>query len=115
MKNRTKLRIFFVVMTVSIVTLIFSITWIVLSEQQKARYNINNYNCVDMSADCKLLFESIGLDADMVYGRRYDELGNISAHCWVVLNLPFGSFDFESTTFLFSDVSSRYDIDWVTK
>ena len=92
--------------------IIISITWMALSARQISLYDADNYNCVDSSIDCRDFFESIGLDANMVYGLR-GESGNQTGHCWVVLNLPFGSYEFESTTLLFSDVSSKYRINYI--
>jgi len=106
-----KLKIFFVLWCVVIV--LFS-SWVGLSYRQKSLYDGENYNCEDMSIDCKQIFEIFGFDADLAYGHRYGIKGDVKtlqAHCWVVLNLPYWSVDFESTNLMISDVSSKYYLD----
>lgn len=97
---------------------VFSITWIMLAERQRSLYDRENYNCEHMTMDLKIFFESLGFDVDKVIGHRYgngSDVKTVQPHCWLRINLFFHSLDFESTTLMFSDVSSKYYVSSVVK
>ena len=104
MRQKTRMLLFVFVVLLS---------WFMLAARQTCLYDCENYNCVDMSWGCKSFFESLGLDADLVRGHRFVD-GVLETHCWVVLNLPFGSLDFESTNLMFIGNSDVYSVNRVT-
>lgn len=55
-------------------------------------YDIENYNCVDMSYEVAPFFHSLGFDTKIIYGKN-DHAG----HCWLSINGQY----FESTRLMF--------------
>ena len=82
-----------------------------LEKYQRSRYNKTNYNCVHMTAEMEEFFEGIGLDTKIVYG--YNN-GSTIGHCWLLIELPDGYFEFESVNLRFMDVSKNYENVFVT-
>ena len=104
-----RLKIFLAVLSFVVLS-----SWLFLAVRQACLYDCENYNCVDMSRGCKSFFESIGLDADIAHGHIYADGELKATHCWVVLNLPFGTVEFESTTLMFCSNSDVYSVNRVT-
>ena len=85
--------------------------YLCLSVYQKVRYDADGYNCKGMSRDCEAFFETIGIRTQKITGIRYDDNGELSAHCWLLLDLPIlGKLEFESTTLMFGKTSAYYCI-----
>lgn len=58
----------------------------ILSYYQRSRYDVDNYNCVDMSADCKDFFEKLGISTTTMHGRRTRNDGTLQGHCWLEIS-----------------------------
>ena len=107
-EKQTKIfaRIFVVLLVLGITIIIYA----GLSCYQQYRYDIKDYNCAHMSADCKDFFEHMGINTTTMHGERTLENGTIKRHCWLRLNLGiFGTHEFESTSLIFKNVSKKYD------
>lgn len=68
-----------------------------------------------MSKDCEAFFERMGITTQVVNGSKLDDNGNIvGGHCWLILSLPWGDVEFESTSLMFSKVSNTYKVYSIT-
>jgi hypothetical protein len=89
--------------------LIILLSYLLIIEFQKSRYDIDNYNCVHMSNDTKAFFDALGFETRLLTGVQLNDQGKLTAHRWLQIKLPLiGWMDFESTTLTFEDVSSHY-------
>jgi len=80
----------------------------VLSSYQRDRYNRYDVNCVVMSCECESFFEDVmGVPTDFVIGKNGDDSVR---HCWLLLHLPGGDYEFESTVFEFRRSSEKYEV-----
>ncbi len=80
-------------------------SWMILSKQWNQKYDVENYNCVDMSYDVGRFFQSIGIPTEIMYGSNPNRS---TGHCWLLL---WGWLEFESTSLsphFFDKISSRY-------
>lgn len=93
-------------------TIIYLLIWGSLSFYQHIRYDITNYNCVDMSYDVGKVFETYSIPVKMMYGCHKNESGNITdCHCWLLL---WDSIEFEATILMFKKNSDYYSSDIVS-
>jgi hypothetical protein len=84
--------------------------YLTTSLYQGYRYDKNGYNCVGMSKDCEAFFEAIGLNTQIIKGLRCCE-GELQAHCWLLIDIPFiGKHEFEATTLFFEKTSDFYKV-----
>ena len=68
-------------------------------------YDVEEFNCVDMSYAWAPVFKKLGFNTSIIYGSN-----NESAHCWIRL----GRYDFEATCLWFWD-ESKYSVDFVDR
>ena len=78
------------------------------------RNNFVGKNCVDASSECQDFFDKIGITSRMIYGSPLDK-NQECGHCWLEVDILFWTFEFESTSLRFKEVSSEYEIDWREK
>ena len=71
-------------------------------------------NCVDASKECQEWFTWYGIESRMVYGSRWKN-GTRICHCWLEVDILFWTWEFESTSLRFKDVSKKYEVDWREK
>ena len=78
-----------------------------LQDWQHSRYT-DEFNCVEMSAECQEFFVEKGIPSSIVYGTNHNlTLG----HCWLKLYLWYGDVEFESTLLRFKgddQISEKY-------
>ena len=75
------------------VVLIILISQLTITTYQLVRYEVDVYDCSDMSKDCEAFFESIGWNTWMILGER----DNGSNHVWLIVDTPLFPIEFEST------------------
>jgi hypothetical protein len=86
----------------TIIILLLIVLQLSLSLIQVLRYDVDNYNCVDMSKEMEYLLESLGLNVYQVTGFRYKDAkeGGVDAHRWILIDIGFTCIPFESTLLL---------------
>jgi len=77
----------------------------------RSKYDVKNFNCVDMSYALEEVFEKFGIDAKIVYGvHKNTSGGKDTAHCWLLVN----GWEFDAVSLHFkkmSDVYSNYFVE----
>lgn len=100
-----KICVIFLVLDV-VFLIITPLAYIQVKNWWSDKYDEEKFNCVDMSYVLEEKFESLGIDAKVVYGYNVSVGGkNASAHCWLLVN----GWEFEAVTLDFRKVSDGYD------
>lgn len=87
-----------------------------LSLFQSSRYDYDNYNCVHMSRDIAPYFKAMGIETYFVRGARSSNKSGITAHMWLMLDIPIlGMVEFEPTNLMFQKNSDRYCVYNISK
>ena len=94
---------------------VFSVSWLCLSVRQGLIYEPGVYDCSEMTEDCKHFFDVLGIKNTVIHGYNYYGYGDLEAHCWLELETPLGSVEFECTTLMFQKTSDNYRNLWVTQ
>ena len=63
-----------------------------LTVYQITRYDKHNYSCVEMSHDCEMFFESLGIHTLRAHS---------DDHVWLILDFKYFKLPFESTALMF--------------
>lgn len=70
-----------------------------------------NKKCSDTTIECEKYFETVHhLPCYLVYGHRDFGTDDWAAHMWNIVMMDGVPYEFESTTFVFKDVSETYTI-----
>ena len=142
--TKTRRRRVFVYVCIFLITFQSTLSLIHRSRYHFEENSENNYCCVEMSRDCEILFEKLGINVTVVSGIKYDynnmtnftvkkssgELLQISvpqtdsAHEWIIIHIGPFSIPYESTWLLpfdprwrgyeISEISEGYYIDGKT-
>jgi hypothetical protein len=89
---------------------------------QMSRYEVDVYDCSDMTKDCYAFFSALGFNVSQMHGEPDGsdpddylvEQGQkyLVGHRWLRFHFWFGDYDFECTTLQFRDVANDWDIVW---
>lgn len=71
-------------------------------------------NCRTATNECQEWFAQLGIESRMIYGSKWID-GVRYGHRWLEVDILFWTWEFESTSLRFKDVSSGYKIDWREK
>ncbi len=112
-------------MKMLVVFLVLDLIYLVpasISLYQMSRYEVDVYDCSDMTKDCYAFFSNLGFNVTQMHGEPdgsdpgdyLEEKGQryVIGHRWLRFHFPWGYQDFECTTLQFRDVASDWDIVW---
>lgn len=104
----------YIIIGVLFLLLLPSVCWIPLAIRQICIYEDGVYDCSGMTEDWKKFFDRFGIKNTVIHGYNYYGKDDMDTHCWLELELPFGSVEFECTTLMFSKTSDHYRNCWIT-
>jgi hypothetical protein len=85
-----------------VITLFILLVQLTATVAQVSRYEVDEYDCSDMSEDCEEFFEELGFSTRLVTGIR----DNGTNHQWCLVDVFGIQIEFESTTLM--PVSPRW-------